>query len=204
MRARVPILEKGSLFSERLNHIQLNQQIGLGLWGSLGSQSSAPPCPTQTTLLAVIVTQPERLSENGLGPGLAGATPLNACSVARASPLGLCPVKFHIGLPAWKIQQELRLRQKCFKRGGAFLVAPQVQREAVVITKRQLRGKGHGGILACLRHLLRITLTHPMGLVKNLAQEEGLVLQQQCSQMLERAGAVEHAPLLHGQSPNAA
>lgn len=57
-------------------------------------------------------------------------------------------------------------------------MAPEVQREAVVITKRQLRGKGHGGILACLRHLLRITLTHPMGLLKDHVQEEGLVLQQ--------------------------
>lgn len=67
-------------------------------------------------------------------------------------------------------------------------MAPEVQREAVVITKSQLRGKGHGGILAFLRHWLRISLTHPMGLVKDHAQEEGLVLQQQCSQMLERTG----------------
>lgn len=35
-----------------------------------------------------------------------------------------------------------------------FPGGPRSQREAVVITKRQLRGKGHGGILACLRHLL--------------------------------------------------
>lgn len=62
----------------------------------------APPCPTQTTLLAVIVTQPERLSENGLGPGLAGAITLRACSVARSGPLVLCPVMFHVAFPAWK------------------------------------------------------------------------------------------------------
>lgn len=67
-------------------------------------------------------------------------------------------------------------------------MAPEVQREAMVITKSQPKGKGHGGLLAFLRHLLRISLTHPMDLVKGHAQEEGLVLQQQCSQMLERAG----------------
>lgn len=67
-------------------------------------------------------------------------------------------------------------------------MAPEVQREAMVITKSQPKGKGHGGIFAFLRHLLRISLTHPMGLVKDHAQEEELVLQQQYSQMLERAG----------------
>lgn len=42
-------------------------------------------------------------------------------------------------------------------------MAPEVQREAMVITKSQPKGKGHGGILAFLRHLLRISLTHPIG-----------------------------------------
>lgn len=62
------------------------------------------PCPAlpYPTLLAVIVTQPEKLSENGLGPGLAGAIQLRACSVARLSPLVLCPAVFHIAFPAWK------------------------------------------------------------------------------------------------------
>lgn len=73
----------------------------------MGLTWQSVPCPTlpyPNNLISITVAQPERLSENGLGPGLAGATPLSACSVARPSSLGLCPVRFHIGLPAWKIQ----------------------------------------------------------------------------------------------------
>lgn len=108
------------------------------------------PCPAlpYPTLLAVIVTQPEKLSENGLGPGLAGAIKLRACSVARPSPLVLCPAVFHIPFPAWKTYWEPRPR--CSK-GAGDLPGP---------------GKDRRGNLVFLQHLLGNGLTHPLCLVQ--------------------------------------
>lgn len=80
------------------------------------------------------------------------------------------------------------------------MVAPEIQREAVVSTVSQLRGEGRGGILASLQHLLRMSPTQPRGLMKDHAWEEGLVLSGCCG----RPGTIGHLPLLHQQSPDAA
>lgn len=112
------------------------------------------------------MTQPERPSENGLGPGLAGAIKLRACSVARPSLLVLCPVVLLVAFPAWKTHWNQGCGKSAPRELGISLVALEVQREAVVRSiDSQLRGKGRGGNLPFL-HLLRNSLTHPLCLVR--------------------------------------